>query len=112
MQHNLLLPQWKTEVLSLIVEDGRAVGVVRSSLVRKSKTIMTWTKSYLCMDITRREFFWSDVTNLKDLRQSNNAAKALSKRLRTELAYLIAEGKLDGSVIRSLEHRKPVTEQL
>lgn len=112
--HDHLMPSWETVVLDLTVypQEGTAVGTAVTNWYPpkafKSTSIMSFTRTLTCHDIYRKEFRWSSVDGSSELLPKHNMAKSLSRRLRTELNKLVAEGKLDGKSIKPDADRQSV----
>ncbi|QZE56944.1 hypothetical protein MPK67_gp071 [Erwinia phage pEa_SNUABM_32] len=96
------------------VEDGTAVGSVETVYYGPKRTggnrIHGRNQSCMCHDIYRRHLTWTDVNGMDDLLPKDNTAKSLSRRLRTELNKLVAEGKVNGESIIRDANRQPTAE--
>lgn len=103
----------ETIVHKLVVNavDGTAVGLVETvyyaPLVTGGRVLHRSSMSCICHDIYRRQVLWMDSNNMDELLPKYNTAKSLSRRLRTEINKLVAEGKVNGESISGNADRQP-----
>lgn len=103
----------ETVIHKMIVdtEEGTAVGLVETVYYGPKRTggrrIHGSSLSCICHDIYRRHLTWTDTNGMADLLPKDNRAKSLSRRLRTELNKLVAEGKVNGESFIRNQHREP-----
>lgn len=102
----------ETIVHKLVVNavEGTAVGLVETvyyaPIVAGGRVLHRSSMSCICHDIYRRQVLWMDSNNMDELLPKYNTAKSLSRRLRTEINKLVAEGKINGeSIIRDADRK-------
>ncbi|QZE58974.1 hypothetical protein MPK64_gp071 [Erwinia phage pEa_SNUABM_16] len=103
----------ETVIHKMVVDpkEGTAVGLVETVYYGPKRTggqrLHSATLSCVCHDIYRRHLTWTDINGMADLLPKYNTAKSLSRRLRTEINKLVAEGKINGESIIRDAYRQP-----
>ncbi|MEG0374818.1 MAG: hypothetical protein RR672_04220 [Raoultibacter sp.] len=92
------------------VTAGTAVGLVETVYYAPKATggrrIHGTSMTCLCSDIYRRHLVWTDSNGMDELLPKYNTAKSLSRRLRSEINRLVAEGKINGKSVVGNQNRQ------
>lgn len=111
----LITTETVVHTLTVDLKEGTAVGLVETIYYgpkRLGKRLIHSTSiACMCHDIYRRHLTWTEANSMSDLLPKYNTAKSLSRRLRTELNKLVAEGKVHGESISGNQHRQPIAGQ-